>query len=411
MKFPRVLAMVLAGGEGKRLHPLTAERSKPAVPFAGRYRVVDFVLSNLVNSGIQAIYLLVQYKSQSLIEHVDRAWVFSPILPDQFVTVVPAQMREGPEWYQGTADAVYQNLNLIERHAPELVAVFGADHIYRMDIRQMVDFHKQSGAHATVAAIPFPVAQASHFGVIETEGAGRITGFQEKPTDPRPMPGNPKQALCSMGNYLFDRDVLVNALKEARERGDSDFGHHVLPNLLHSHRLFAYNFRENLVPGVREYEEASYFRDIGSLDAYFAANQDLLGNEPRFNLFNPRWPIYSSAYQGPGLRVLQGDLGQSLIGAGTLVKGGRIRKSVIRQEAVIGDGAELDECVIMDHCVIREGTRLRRVIVDQSNVLDPGTTIGFDPEADRRDYHVTEGGITVVPQGRNGRPSESYFQP
>lgn len=411
MKSPRILAMVMAGGEGSRLIPLTQDRSKPAVPFASRYRVIDFVLSNLVNSGIQAIYLLVQYKSQSLIEHVDKAWVFSPILPDQFVTVVPAQMREGPEWYQGTADAVFQNLNLIERQAPDLVAVFGADHIYRMDIQQMVDFHKQSGTHVTVAAIPFPIAQASHFGIIETDVTGRITGFQEKPQNPRPMPGNPTHALCSMGNYLFDRDVLVNALKEARERGDSDFGHHVLPDLLRSHRLHAYNFRENEVPGVREYEEPSYFRDIGSLDSYFAASQDLLGKEPRFNLFNPRWPIYSGMYQGPGLRVIQGSLENSLIGAGTLIKGGRIRNSVIRQEAVIEEGADIEECVIMDHCVIRKGTQLRRVIVDQFNVLDPGTRIGFDAEVDRRNYHVTEGGIVVLPQGSGGQFSESYFQP
>ncbi len=409
MRSPRILAFVLAGGEGKRLHPLTADRSKPAVPFGGRYRIVDFVLSNLVNSGIQAIFLLVQYKSQSLIEHVDQAWVFSPLLPDQFVTVVPAQMREGPEWYQGTADAVFQNLNLIERHAPDLVAVFGADHVYRMDIQQMVDIHETRGADVTVAAIPFPLGKASNFGVIETEETGRVIGFQEKPRQPKPMPGSPSQAFCSMGNYLFDRDVLVNALRDARERGESDFGHHILPRLRRTHRVYAYNFMDNVVPGIRDYEERHYWRDIGTLEAYFAANQDLVGKEPVFNLYNARWPVYSSVYQGPGMRFVEGSITNSLVGAGTLIKGGHVRSSVIRQEVVIEAGADVEECVVMDRTVIREGARMRRVIVDQFNTIPVGDRIGFDVEQDRERFHVTQSGIIVVPKGRQWNDLNSYF--
>lgn len=409
MRPPRILAFVLAGGEGKRLHPLTSDRSKPAVPFGGRYRIVDFVLSNLVNSGIQAIFLLVQYKSQSLIEHVDQAWVFSPLLPDQFVTVVPAQMREGPEWYQGTADAVFQNLNLIERHAPDLVAVFGADHVYRMDIQQMVDFHEARKADVTVSAIPFPLEKASHFGVIQTDETGRMTGFQEKPEQPNPMPGDPNQAFCSMGNYLFDRDVLIEALREARERGESDFGHHILPRLRRTHRVYAYNFMDNAVPGIRDYEERHYWRDIGTLEAYFAANHDLVGKEPVFNLFNARWPVYSSVYQGPGMRFVEGNITNSLVGAGTLIKGGQVRNSVIRQEVIIEAGVDIEDCVIMDRTVIREGAHLRRAIVDQFNTIPVGDRIGFDQEQDRERFHVTQSGIVIVSKGRQWNDLNSYF--
>lgn len=409
MRPPKVLAMVLAGGEGKRLHPLTDHRSKPAVPFGSRYRIVDFVLSNLVNSGIQAIYLLVQYKSQSLIEHVDQAWVFSPLLPGQFVTVVPAQMREGPEWYQGTADAVYQNLNLIERQAPDLVAVFGADHVYRMDIQQMVDFHEANRADATVAAIPFPLEKASDFGVIEVDVTSRITGFQEKPKRPIPMPGDPGQAYCSMGNYLFDRDVLVNALRESRDLGESDFGHHLLPRLLRTHRVFAYNFRDNRVSGVREYEDHDYWRDIGSLDAYFAANQDLLGREPAFNLFNASWPVFSGGYQGPGLRFVEGTLTNCLVGAGTLIKGGCVRNSVIRQEVVIEEDVDIEDCVIMDRSVIRRGARIRKAILDEASLVEIGECIGYGSQSGRPGCHTTAAGLTVVASGNHLCERNSYF--
>ena len=395
----KVLAMVLAGGQGSRLHPLTAERSKPAVPFGSRYRIADFVLGNLVNSEIRGIYLLVQYKSQSLIEHVDKAWGHASAFPGQFVTVVPPQMREGQEWFQGTSDAVYQNINLIERHAPDMVAVFGADHIYRMDVRQMVDFHRARSAHVSVAAIPVPLAEASAFGIIDADAKGRIRGFLEKPENPPPMPSDPSRAYGSMGNYLFDTEVLLEALRDARERGEHDFGHHILPRLIHSHGVYAYNFAENVVPGVAATEDQAYWRDVGTIDAYYAANRDVLGATPRFNLFNPQWFINSSNYQGPSPRIASGEFENIAIGAGSLVTGARIRNSILRREVIVEEDVEIDDCIIMDYTVIRRGSRLKRVIVDRYNDIAPNTRIGFDAAADRSRYTVSEGGVVVLPKG------------
>ncbi|TRZ94687.1 MAG: glucose-1-phosphate adenylyltransferase [Rhodocyclaceae bacterium] len=395
----KVLAMALAGGQGSRLHPLTAERSKPAVPFGSRYRIADFVLSNLVNSEIRGIYLLVQYKSQSMIEHVNKAWGHAHSFPGQFVTVVPPQMREGQEWFQGTSDAVFQNINLIERHAPDMVAVFGADHIYRMDVRQMVDFHRQCSAHVSVAAIPVPLGEASAFGIIDADAQGRILGFLEKPETPPPMPSDPSRAYGSMGNYLFDTEVLLAALREARERDEHDFGRHILPRLIHSHKVFAYNFADNKVPGVAGTEERAYWRDVGTLDAYYAANRDVLGAEPRFNLFNPQWFIRSSNYQGPSPRIVSGELKNSVIGAGSLIEGARISNSILRREVIVEDDVEIEDCVIMDYTVIRRGSRLKRVIVDRYNDIAAHSRIGFDAAADRLRYHVSEGGVVVLPKG------------
>ena len=391
--------MVLAGGEGSRLAPLTQERSKPAVPFGGRYRIVDFVLSNLINSGIHSIYLLVQYKSQSLIEHIQRSWVLSPILPDQFVTVVPPQMREGPEWFQGTADAVFQNLNLIAYHDPDLVAMFGADHIYRMDVQQMADFHSTRGAHVTVAALPVPRDHASGFGVIDAGPDGRIHAFLEKPQRPPPMPGDATRAYASMGNYLFDAHTLVEAVKQAKERGESDFGRHILPRLIRTHRAFAYDFSANRVPGLRDYEEPAYWRDVGTIDAYFASNQDVLGAEPRLNLFNPKWQIGSSNYQGPTAKIVDGDLRNCMLGGGALVKGASLRNTIVRREVVLEEGAELEDCIIMDYVVIRRGAKLKRAIVDRYNTVPAHARIGYDLDADRSRWFVTDSGIVVVPKG------------
>ena len=395
----KVLAMVLAGGQGSRLHPLTAERSKPAVPFGSRYRIADFVLSNLVNSEIRGIYLLVQYKSQSLIEHVNKAWGHAHGLPGQFVTVVPPQMREGPEWFQGTSDAVSQNINLIARHAPDMVAVFGADHIYRMDVRQMVEFHQEKSAHVSVAAIPVPLGAASAFGIIDADAQGRIRAFMEKPKSPPPMPSDPSRAYGSMGNYLFDTEVLLAALREPKERGEHDFGGNILPRLIHSHRVFAYNFAENRIPGIDAYEEQAYWRDVGTIDAYFAAQHDVLGGKPRFNLFNPQWFINSSNYQGPSPRILSGSITDSVIGAGSLINAARIHNSILRREVVVEEDVEIDDCVIMDYSVIRRGTRLKRVIVDRYNEIARHTSIGFDSAADRARYVVSEGGVVVLPKG------------
>ena len=405
MKPDRIIAFVMAGGQGSRLQPLTTARSKPSVPFGARYRIVDFVLSNLVNSNINTIYLLVQYKSQSLIEHVRKAWTISPLLQQHFVTVVPPQMRVSENWFQGTADAVHQNINLIEEQAPDLVAVFGADHIYRMDIRQMVDFHQANQADVTVAALPVPLRDARGFGVIATGPDGRIQAFQEKPAQPAAMPGDPNQAFASMGNYIFKTEVLLDALEEARRNGETDFGGHVLPRLLRTHRLFAYDFATNVIPGTKAYEAQVYWRDVGNIDAYFDAHKDVLGAEPVFDMFNPQWPVYSSGYQGPVARVLGGELRNSLLAAATIVhEGARITNSIIRREAVIEEDVEIEDCIIMDYVRVCRGARLRRVIVDRHNIIAAGDRIGYDPEADRQRFKVSEGGVTVMPAGR-----VSYF--
>lgn len=400
MEEKRIIAFVMAGGQGSRLHPLTAPRSKPAVPFGARYRIVDFVLSNLINSKIFTVYLLVQYKSQSLIEHVRKAWQISHILPEQFVTVVPPQMHAGPEWFQGTADAVYQNLRLIEDHQADLVAVFGADHIYRMDVRQMVQFHLERNADISVAALPVPVEQASSFGVIAADADGRVRGFQEKPQRPAAMPNDPARSYASMGNYLFDAGVLLDALHEAHSRKETDFGQHVLPRLLGSRRLFAYDFSTNRVPGLNPYEEPAYWRDVGSIDAYYAAHADVLGRRPAFDVFNPQWPIFSSNYQGPVARIIDGEIRNSLVGAASIVDGARIRNSILRRESVIEPDVEIEDCIIMDYVRIRRGSRLRRVIVDRHNIIGPGASIGHDRGADAAAYHVSAAGVVVIPRGR-----------
>jgi len=396
----KIVAFVLAGGQGSRLHPLTAERCKPAVPFGARYRIIDFVLSNLINSGIRAAYLLVQYKAQSLIEHVRKAWQISPLLPDQFVTVVPPQMDGIAEVFHGTADAVHQSLRLIRLYHPDLVAVFGADHIYRMDIRQMVWFHRQHNADVTLSALPVPLARAVDFGVIGADGDGRIQEFQEKPVKPRAMPGDPTRAYASMGNYIFNTDILIQALVEAHQRGETDFGRHVLPRLLGTQRLYAYDFTGNIIPGLKPYEERGYWRDLGSIDAYFDSHKDVIGEEPRFDAFNPQWPIFSSNYQGPVARVMGGDIDNSLLGAASMIyRGARIHNSIIRREAVVEQGAELDDCIVMDYTRIGAGAKLRNVIVDRHNLIAPGDRIGYDLDEDRHRYHVSAGGVTVIPRG------------
>lgn len=396
----KVVAFVMAGGEGSRLRPLTTERCKPAVPFGSRYRIVDFVLSNLANSDVRSIYLLVQYRPQSLIEHIRKAWTISTLFHEQFVTVVPPPMTKEGVVFGGTADAVYQSLNLMEMHHPDLVAVFGADHIYRMDVRQMVRFHCESEADVTIAALPVPLDQASNFGILETDVSGKIAGFQEKPARAKPMPGDPQCAYASMGNYLFNAHLLRTALEEAHKRGETDFGQHVLPRLTQSHRVFAYDFSNNVVPGTKPYEEKGYWRDVGTLDAYFEAHWDVLGLTPRFDSFNPQWPIFSSHYQGPTARVLNGQLDNVLLGSATIVNDAKIRNSILRREVVVEPGAEIEDCIIMDYVRIGRGARLRRAIIDRHNSIGPGTVVGDDHDLDRAaGRHVTPGGIVVAPLG------------
>jgi glucose-1-phosphate adenylyltransferase len=293
----KILAMVLAGGNGTRLHPLTAEHAKPALPFAHGYRIVDFVLSNLVNSEISLIHVLVQYKPRSLVTHIRTAWAPWSEGAQAAIRIVLPETSGGGGPFKGTADAVYQNRHLIERERPDLVAVFAADHVYRMDVRQMARFHQERGAEVSIAAAPVPIEKASDFGIMTTGSAGELRDFQEKPERPAPMTTDPGRAYASMGNYLFNPGVLLEVLDQANRQGDTDFGRHVLPRLLHSHRTFAYDFASNTVSGVQAYEERGYWRDIGTVDAYQAAQRDVLGPLPRFNLVNPKWPIRGGAYR------------------------------------------------------------------------------------------------------------------
>ncbi|HDH53285.1 MAG TPA: glucose-1-phosphate adenylyltransferase [Nitrospirae bacterium] len=397
MAYPKTLAMIMAGGKGERLFPLTFERSKPSVPFGGRYRIVDFVLSNLINSQIFSIYLLVQYKSQSLIEHVRENWGLSAVISNHFVTVVPPQMMYGPDWFQGTANAVFQNLNLIRQHRPELVIVFGADHIYRMDIRQMIDFHLEHNAGVTVGAMPVPIEQASAFGIIDTEADGKIKAFMEKPESPPPMPDDPLRAYCSMGNYIFNTDVLIKGLVQAEQNKEYDFGKHVIPNLLKGGEdLFAYNFAANRISGVRQYEEQGYWRDVGNIKAFWEAHQDMLGDEPVFEINNDLWPIRPSRNEMPATKIIGGEITNSIIAEGALINKSKIINSVIRKGVVIEDGVEIRDSIIMDNVVLKKGCTLDKVIVDSHNIIEEKVHIGYDSKKPYWRAKVDPSGILVI---------------
>lgn len=400
----RVLAIIMAGGKGERLMPLTEQRSKPSVPFGGKYRIVDFVLSNFLNSGIMAMYVLVQYRSQSLIEHLRRAWRIGGRIKQHFITVVPPQMKARGGWYEGTADAVFHNLNLIRDFGPDLVAVFGADHIYRMDINQMIQFHRKKQAEVTVAALPVPLHAAKGFGIIEADRESRVTGFEEKPKQPKPMPQDPEQAYSSMGNYIFDAELLLKVLEEdASKPGSHDFGRDVIPHMIKRHRVMAYNFWDNIVPGIKPYEERGYWRDVGTLDAYWQAHMDMLGPAPLLDLRNEDWPILSDTFDGPTASFGRATIEDSLVGQGSLVTDAKIRRSVIGRNVHIEHGAEIEECVILDGARIGSKARLRRVIVDRYNVIPEAAEIGHVPEADRKQFQTTKSGLVILPRGRSDR--------
>ena len=402
-----VLGIVLAGGRGERLHPLTEHRAKPAVPFGGRYRIIDFVLSNFVNSGILSIYVLTQFRAQSLLEHIDKGWRTTDFLGEHFITPVPAQMRMGEDWYQGTADAVYQNLYLIERHDPRLVAVFGADHIYCMNIRQMVDEHQRNGADVTVAALPVKIGEATQFGVMEVDPDWRIVGFEEKPSRPKPIPGEPQLALVSMGNYLFSSEILLQALREDADKPDSrhDFGHNILPALLNEKKIHAYDFRRNRVPSTQKGEEPSYWRDLGTIEAYYEANMDLCSIDPSFNLYNRSWPLRTTDFGDPPAKFVfdwhdrQGMALNSIVGQGTIISGSVVRNCVVGRNVRIHSYNLIEDSVIMDWTEIGRGCNIRRAIIDKSNVIPPGTKIGYDLDGDRQRYFVSDTGIVVLQRG------------
>jgi len=398
----RVLGLVMAGGEGSRLRPLTRERSKPSVPFGGSYRIVDFVLSNLLNSGVYSIFVLVQYRSQSLIHHLREGWRLSTPHPDDFLTVVPPQMRVGKTWYRGTADAVFQNFNLISDYRPDLIAVFGADHVYRMNIGHMIRFHRKKEASLSVAMLPVPRTEASGFGVAEASADDTIVNWLEKPDDPPAMPGRPDFAYASMGNYIFQPDALVEVLREVTEEGlEPDFGKTIVPRMVEDpkHRVCAYDFHRNLVPGLKPYEESGYWRDVGTLETYWSAHMDLLGAEPRLDLNNRDWPIHSQAYHRASPKVLGGAIEDATIGVGSVIEAARIVRSVIGRDTHVAPGAEIVDSIVMDHCRIGEGTRIHRGIIDRYNVLDPGSEIAADAVG-RPEAATVAGDLIVVPRGR-----------
>ncbi len=403
MATPEVLSMVLAGGEGKRLMPLTADRAKPAVPFGGMYRLIDFVLSNLANAGFLRIVVLTQYKSHSLDRHVSRTWRMSTLLGN-YVTPVPAQQRLGPRWFAGSADAILQNFNLIEDDRPDHVVVFGADHIYRMDPRQMVDQHIESGAGVTIAAIRQPLSLADQFGVIETAADGlRVSAFREKPKDAVGLPDAPDQVYASMGNYVFDTRVLLDVVKEDALDPTSrhDVGGDLIPRLVAAGKANVYDFADNHVPGSTE-RDRGYWRDVGTLDAFYEAHMDLISVHPVFNLYNRKWPIYTGYESLPPAKFVFNEDGRrgcaidSMISPGAILSGGSAERSILSPDVHLDGGSSVCDSVLMDGVRVGRGAVVRHAILDKNVVVPDGAEIGVDLEHDRARFTVTPSGVRVV---------------
>jgi len=396
----QLLAMVLAGGEGKRLAPLTTDRAKPAVPFGGAYRLIDFVLSNLVNGGCRKVVVLTQYKSHSLDRHIAQTWRLNPMLGN-YVATVPAQMRQGPRWFLGSADAIFQNLNLIHDERPDHILVFGADHIYRMDPQQMVAHHIATGAGLTVAAVRAPLAQASAFGVIEPGDNGRIAAFREKPTDAQGLLDAPDQVFASMGNYIFSTRALLDAvIADADDESSShDLGGSIIPRFVARGDAAYYDFRENLVPGATD-DDRGYWRDVGEIDAYYDAHMDLVAPVPIFNLYNAEWPIHTWQPPLPPAKFVfhygPGQAFDSLVSAGVIVSGGTVARSILSPDVRVGHGATVEGSVLLDGVRIGPGAIVRNAILDKNVVVAEGATIGVDPVADHSRFVVSKNGIAVV---------------
>jgi glucose-1-phosphate adenylyltransferase len=401
------LVMIMAGGKGSRLGPLTVHRSKPGVPFAGRYRIIDFVLSNFVNSGYRRIYVLTQYMSSSLIKHLSRNWRLSGF--GEFIEVVPAQMRLGEFWYRGTADAVYQNLNLVRDARAGHVAVFGGDHVYMFAVDQMDDAHRDMQADLTVAAIPVPSSEASGFGIIDVDTRGRIIGFVEKPKHPPEMPDRPGWSLASMGNYIFRREVLERALaaEGGKPASRHDFGRDIIPRLIaEGARVFVYDFALNRIPGTPE-DAIPYWRDVGTIDSYFTSNMELRARVPALDLYNRQWRIRSAQRDYPPARFVRAsessrtaDVDDSLICEGSIIASATLREVVLSYDCFVHSGAEIVDSVILSGCDIGKGARIRRVLLDKNCKIEPGCVIGEDATSDRERFpFVTESGIVVVPKG------------
>jgi glucose-1-phosphate adenylyltransferase len=400
----RVLAFVLAGGKGTRLYPLTKERAKPAVPFGGRYRIVDFVLSNLINSGVYSIYVLIQFRSQSLLQHLREGWEATSLLRQHFIIPVPAQMRSpGEDWYRGTADAIYQNINLIEQADPHFVVIFGADHVYRMNIREMLEYHMHKRAQVTIAAIPVQKELASEFGVIETEADGRVLGFHEKRPDAPPLPNDPERVYASMGNYIFSTNLLLRELyaDAQNEASSHDFGRDILPSLVGNTQMFAYDFQTNRIPGDPVGQEP-YWRDVGNIDAYYDASMDLRAVTPALNLYNRQWPLRTAGYSDAPAKFIFDEQGRrglatdSIVAGGTILSGGMVRNSVLGRGVRVHSGALVENSILFDNCDVGRRARVRRAILDKNARIPEDASIGYDLEQDRELYHVTESGIVVV---------------
>ena len=397
------LCLVMAGGQGERLYPLTRDRGKPAVPFGGIYRVIDFTLSNCLNSGMRKVYVLTQYKSGSLDRHVRIGWgpLFNHEL-DEWIQCVPPQLRVGQRWYQGTADAVYQNVYLLEQERPKYVMILSGDHVYKMDYARLIAYHEAHGAIATVAAVEVPIAEASAFGVLAVDEASRITAFQEKPAHPSPIPGRPDTALANMGVYVFDTETLVRALSaDAKRDSKHDFGHDILPGLVDTKSLFAYPF-------VDENKKVkSYWRDIGTLDSYYEASMDLVAVEPLFNLYDQHWPIRTMAHQLPPAKTVfaqeepGGRLGivlDSMVSPGVIVSGGRVERSVLGPEVRVNSYAQVADSVLMDGVDIGRHARIKKAIVDKGVHIPARYVVGEDLETDKKRFTVTPGGVVVIPR-------------
>jgi len=398
------LAIVMAGGQGERLYPLTRDRGKPAVPFGGIYRVIDFTLSNCLNSGMRKIYVLTQYKSGSLERHIRIGWgpLFNHEL-DEWIQCVPPQLRVGERWYEGTADAVYQNVYLLEQERPRYVVVLSGDHIYKMDFARLIAYHEANGAIATVAAVEVPIAEASAFGVLAVDEASRITAFQEKPKEPSPVPGRPDTALVNMGVYVFETEALVRALAaDARRDTRHDFGHDILPGLVDTKKLYAYPFIDE------NKKQTAYWRDIGTLDSYYEASMDLVAVEPVFNLYDKNWPIRTMAQQLPPAKTVfaqeepGGRLGivlDSLVSGGAIVSGGRVERCILGPEVRVNSYAKVVDSVLMDGVDVGRHARVTKAIIDKNVRIPASFVVGEDPEEDRRRFTMTPGGVVVIPRG------------
>lgn len=400
----KVVTFVLAGGAGNRLLPLTEESAKPAIPFGGKYRIIDFALSNLVNSGLYAIYVLVQYRSHSLLRHLRDGWQFGGLLQEQFIIPVPAQMKTADDsWYRGTADAIYQNLSLLDVPEDGLVAIFSADHIYRMNVRHMLDFHERVDADVTVAAIPVPNELAASFGVIEADEDGAIHAFHEKIDVAPSIPGMPDMVYASMGNYIFSAKSLYRELQadSLRTKSHHDFGRDILPGMLGRTKICAYDFQTNMIPGESGATPA-YWRDVGTLEAYYEAQMDVCGLVPELNLYNPRWPIRTASYPDPSAKFTFDEQGRpglatgSIVSGGCILSGGSVSGCVVGRGARIHSGAVVESSILFDNCTVGANCMVRRAILDEGVEVPAGLSIGFDRVADASRYHVTESGIVVV---------------